>query len=626
MRILKNTISFITAAAMCCALGGSVRANAVYENSDDFSKISDTLLEEFGVPRQALTSAKSRKHVCSSNEQTVPVIIWTANDIDHKAVEEQALPILRADLECKQVKGLLSVENLTTLNDVLAYGPELSKDAVQNYIKKERAESRSMYTELNGEFVSTYLSDADVYFVSQYSPVILASLSLNDVLNLSESKDVLELDFDKCSKKCEEKDPLDVSTVSTKAIKVANQIGYGYNGYGIKIGMVEYALPDVTNVQLAPIASNIHLSNNQNNYIGSHATFDACVMVGRAANGYSRGMAPYAQLYAATCNDFGGGDCPGNDYGAIEWLLTQGVNVINASHAVGHYDDYNVYNIYAQWLDHIAKEHYVTFVQSSGNEGSAGVISGGMAYNIITVGAIDDHNTPSVGNDTLWYGSTGSSAYYNGTGLAYKPDLCAPGANILNSASQQPSGSSGTSASAPHVTGAIALLFEANSYTMLEPAMVKALVTAGVSLETIHRYRPDDTNYRQYGAGLLDAFNAVTSSKYNQCEAGILPHNNIYYDTYPLPISTTGKTIRVSMAFLKNEYVHTANQAQPIQNLTLSIWAPNGTQVISSGSSNNVQIVEFTAATTGQYTIKVSRIPGAYQQPVEYGIAWMEMN
>lgn len=106
MRILKNTISFITVVAMCFALGGSVCANAVYENSDDFSKISDTLLEEFGVPRQALTSAKSRKHVCDSNEQTVPVIIWTANDIDHKAAEEQALPILRADLECKQVKGL----------------------------------------------------------------------------------------------------------------------------------------------------------------------------------------------------------------------------------------------------------------------------------------------------------------------------------------------------------------------------------------------------------------------------------------------------------------------------------------------------------------------------------------
>lgn len=613
---------------MCCALGGSVCANAVYKNSDDFSKISDTLLEEFGVPRQSLTSAKSRKHVCSSNEQTVPVIIWTANDIDHKAVEEQALPILRADLECKQVKGLLSVENLTTLNDVLAYGSELSKDAVQNYIKKERAESRSMYTELNGKFVSTYLSDADVYFVSQYSPVILASLSLNDVLDLSESKDVLELDFDKCSKKCEEEDPLDVSTVSTKAIKVANQLGYGYTGYGIKIGMVEYSLPDVTNAQLAPIASNIHLSNNQNNYVDSHGTFDACIMVGRAANGYSRGMAPNAQLYAATCNDFGGGDCPGNDYGAIEWLLSQGVNVINASHAVGHYDDYNVYNIYAQWLDHIAKEHYVTFVQSSGNIWNTGVISGGMAYNIITVGAVDDFNTPSVWNDSIWYNPDNGrgSSYYNGTGLAYKPDLCAPGVDILNSASQQPNGSTGTSASAPHVTGAIALMFEANSYTMLEPAMVKALVTAGVSLETIHRYRPGDTNYRQYGAGLLDAFNAVTSAKYNQCEAGILPHNNIYYDTFPLTINTTGKTVRVSMAYLKNEYVHTANQAQPLQDLTLRILDPNGTQVAYSGVANNVKVVEFTSATTGQYTIKVSRIPGVYQQPVEYGIAWMEVN
>ena len=608
----KSIISLITAAVMWCALSGSVCADATQKNYDDISKISDGLLEELGTSRTALSTEKERRTMVCSNTQPVSVIVWTANEINHEAVEKQILPILRSDLESKDVKGL---ENVATLNDIRVYGSKLSKDAVQSFIATERELSRSMYTELNDEFIEKNLSDAEVTFVSQYSPVIIADLNLEGILSLAKCNDVVKLDFNYCSVEMEQEDPLDVSTVSTNAIQVATQIGYGYTGSGINIGMIESALPELNDVQLSPIASDIHLSNNQNLYGGNHATFDAIIMVGQAVNGYSRGMAPNADLYAATCNDFNG-----QDFEAIEWLMTQGANVINASHPVGHYTDHNAYNSYAQWLDHIANEHYVTFVQSSGNVGSTGVISGGMAYNIITVGNVDDNNTPYVSDDDLY----STSSYYSAnTSLAYKPDLCAPGTAIINSAS--PSGSTGTSASAPHVTGAVALLFEANYFSMLEPALVKAFLTACVNPGATHIYRPIDNDYQMYGAGLLDIFRVIEASKQGNYEVGCLPYNNYYYETFAMPINATGKKIRVSMAFLQNEYAHSAIPTEPLQDLDLYIYDPNGLLVAKSiTSDNNVEIASFTSQTTGQYTIKVTRVSSSYTRPVDYGVAWME--
>lgn len=462
--------------------------------------------------------------------------------------------------------------------------------------------------------------DTDVSFISEYSPIVIASLSLDEALSLAESNDTLTFDF--CSEECKEEDPLDVSTVSTKAKAVQTDVNYGYTGDGVKIGQIELAVPELDNSQLSPISTKIHRSGTEN--AGFHGMLVACVMVGQSTGTYSSGMAPDAELYSATCAHFNN-----NDFQAIEWLISQGVNVINASHAVGHSTVRNTYNTFAQWLDHIAINHYVTFVQSAGNtdNGVDGIISGAMAYNVITVGNVNDKNTVTVSDDELWK----SSCYYNvSTHLAYKPDLCAPGTGIKNAAS--PSGATGTSLSAPHVTGAIALLFEAKPILKLEPAIVKSLLTAAVSTETSHRYSPQDNDYRKYGAGLLDVYRVIQSAKGLKYRSSTLTSTD-NSKTYNFKVDSAGSKVRVSLAFLKNNYVsssHTSTggiTSDPIQDLDLWVYAPDGSLVGNSTTLyNNIEIVEFTSSQAGIYKIKIMKTTNSYNEPVTYGISWMEAN
>lgn len=105
-------------------------------------------------------------------------------------------------------------------------------------------------------------------------------------------------------------------------------------------------------------------------------------------------------------------------------MISQGVNVITASRSIGG-DGLNTYGSMSQWLDHIAYNHDIHFVKSAGNEGTDGVTSWGMAYNILTVGNIDDRRTTSYSDDII----RDSSSRYSGNGLAFKPDICAPGSS-----------------------------------------------------------------------------------------------------------------------------------------------------------------------------------------------------
>jgi serine protease AprX len=132
----------------------------------------------------------------------------------------------------------------------------------------------------------------------------------------------------------------------------------------------------------------------------------------------------------------------------------------------------------------------VVVVASAGNLG-AGSVGFGPANDpyVITVGASDDVSTSSPWDDTLaWFSSFGQTQ----DGFV-KPDLVAPGRHIIGPlasggarlAQQYPTRViahryiqlSGTSASAPVVSGAVALLLQA--HPELTPDQVKWLLTQG---------------------------------------------------------------------------------------------------------------------------------------------------
>ena len=602
MKLLKSMFSLLTMSIMFCNV--AINGYAEFVNSSDVDvsyKISERLLEEFGIENNDTQADYSLRN------EKIPVLVWFTEDIDYDVVNAKAVASITND------------KNIT-VNDILTGKAKLSDDDVQEFVESERKIAKKMYQELNNQFVKKHLENADIVYISNYSPVIVAELNYNDVIELAELSATEKFAYYSDT----DENLMDVSTEVIRSQTVTSN--YGHTGAGIKIGQYEAGVPDVSNVQLAPISSRIHINPQCANDVDGHSTIVADIMVGQSVSVFStHGVAYGADLYCAS-------DAMSR-FAAIEWLIDQNVNVINISSTFGT-DSYNTYGAFAQWLDHIALNHYVNVVKSAGNSSGTGVSSGGMAYNIVTVGNIDDNGTPVLNDDQL----NSSSSYSTNTLYACKPDICAPGTSI--STSEYVPGTTGTSMSAPMVTGTIALMCNEAYMLRVNVSATKSMLLASVSNSSPYRFCPSSwssfptTNcYTQFGAGLLDSYRAVQLADDFDCYLSYFDPN-MSFRTYNIPVTSTSSAIRVSVAYNKDNSIttnsHTSgsiNTAVVLPNLKLEIISPSNQVVATCYRLNsNVQIVEFTPTQTGIYTAKVSStVP--VTDGVEYiTVSWKELN
>ncbi len=139
-----------------------------------------------------------------------------------------------------------------------------------------------------------------------------------------------------------------------------------------------------------------------------------------------------------------------------------------------------------------------------------------QAFNVIAVGKILDNNTPGISDDTL----SSESGHGNTTDGRPKPDVLAPGGQtenplvgIWSTRSHQGGGyevidgdygrMSGTSMAAPHVSGTVALMLQANPN--LTPAQVKAILRQTARLNS----NLEQLSVSERGHGIIDAAAAV---------------------------------------------------------------------------------------------------------------------
>jgi serine protease AprX len=155
---------------------------------------------------------------------------------------------------------------------------------------------------------------------------------------------------------------------------------------------------------------------------------------------------------------------------------------------------------------------------------------------VITVGATDDKSTPGTSDDTI----ASFSAYGTTTDGIAKPDLVAPGTNIVslmanpNSllATRYPDHvvnqtyfrMSGTSMAAPMVAGAVALLLQDEPH--LTPDQVKYRLKATA--------RPFDTPTRA-GAGYLDVNTTIRGNTTASTNTGITASRLLWSGPTSLP-------------------------------------------------------------------------------------------
>ncbi|PWK13142.1 S8 family peptidase [Tumebacillus permanentifrigoris] len=362
--------------------------------------------------------------------------------------------------------------------------------------------------------------------------------------------------------------------------------------------------------------------NPNTSLFSNHSTMVAGVIASNAAS--PKGIVPKVKLYDATWNSSVSGD----EYKAIEWAVTQGVEVINQSYGGNN----NAYDLRARWMDHIAVQHSVHVVAAGGNDPGQTTPSPAIAYNVVGVGAIDDQADNNQWND-VWYSS---GTYKNVSGAPNKPDIAAPGVNIssTNRDGGFYSGWSGTSFAAPHVVGVIGQMIGVNSSLAVRQAAMKAILMAGA-----YRHAADvtDTGFifnsksvaDHDGAGVIDALESYNIVKNNQWKAYTTATFPI---SVPFTVSSTSQRNRVAISWLKKNSVvegastPTMSTETPLSDLDLYVYDPAGTLVGYSTAglssvNNNYELVEFLPKISGTYTLKVVGASGV-TNPEYVGVAW----
>ena len=579
----------------------------------------------------------------SGKAETFPVIVWVSDiQYDQEDVVKQAntvvstakasAPILNTSLSrTTETASLPSRDAPAKLNDTQALLEAKRKIVSDMYMESNAAIKKELL------FVDRTIKSDQITWVSEYTPVIKMTLTKSQIVTLSKSNTVNNIYLDDYEPIYEFEEVTDSVAaregrnyefpydVWQKAINVPYVKNLGYDGSGVKIGVVDSGV--IRYNELTPIEQGafdtLHheerLIADPNAPAGfsDHAYMSIAVLA--ATDGIYPGIAPGATIYTSCGTDRAGGT-----FGAIEWQISQGCRIISLSLAWEPH--LNTYDAASKWLDHIAIQHDVTIVKGAANAGGLGVLGGGMSYNSIVVGASDSNNTASRTDDMR----KAESSYYTGTTLAMKPDIMAPGTNVVVAANHI---YSDTSAATPQVAAIIALMYQMRPSLESNQAVTKAILLAGISPCGVLSGRsiPGATTTAmmvQSGAGLADAKAMRYVTQNNRFVGGTLHTGGTYRKTFS--VSSSDTLTRVALTWLKNNRI-TGTHALDDSNVSdadcatlyLKVTSPSGEVYRSHCDHGNVQLISFIPSEAGTYTIDVSVHEASSDEPnIYFGLAW----
>jgi serine protease AprX len=331
-----------------------------------------------------------------------------------------------------------------------------------------------------------------------------------------------------------------IRSVYPKVVRADAAWRRGVTGRGVTVAMIDTGVADVPDLagRIVPVTDD---SSGQTepckNLSGEldcddsygHGTFIAGVIAGNGASsgGKWKGVAPEARVLSVKIAGAYGSADVSNVLAAIQWVVSfkerYNIRVLNLSLGTDstqtwREDPFN-YAVERAWAAGM------TVLVAASNRGpDPGTISKPADDPwVITVGATDDRGTTAHGDDLLPdFSGRGPTA---ADGLA-KPDLTAPGAHMI---SLRAPGStidrrypwyvdgsyrrgSGTSMATGVVSGAVALLLQANPSAT--PNRVKYALTA-----TTRRAASDDR--MAVGSGLVDAYAAAFSAPAGNANGGL---------------------------------------------------------------------------------------------------------
>jgi subtilisin family serine protease len=251
------------------------------------------------------------------------------------------------------------------------------------------------------------------------------------------------------------------------------------------------------------------------------------------------------------------------------------------------------------------------------------VNSVGAGFNTIAVGNYNDSGTVEFGDNLMWP----TSSWRDPLSLhndREKPEVSAPGANIkttimapnLNCNNDEIG--SGTSFSAPAVAGLAADLMQVHPSLRVYPESVKALILAGATDNV--EGGPGLSEYD--GAGGVNALTSYTSVVNNRYTwRYVVPSSFDANRNITINVGWVNAGQRVKVALVWDSTPTSDYLRDPLKaDLDLIVSGPNQS-LYSASWDNSYEVVDFTAATSGNFQIKVHNY--RFEGVNEYvGVAW----
>jgi len=301
------------------------------------------------------------------------------------------------------------------------------------------------------------------------------------------------------------------------------------------------------NRQVANVRFNTDYNQNSSDGYG-HGTHVASIVGGDGSdsNGQYIGVAPMANIINVKVSNDDGSAMMKDIVLGLQWVLdnkdTYNIRVVNLSLNSTVAESYHTSPLDAAveilWFNKIV------VVTSAGNQGNGALYPPANDPFVITVGAVDDKSTAILTDDVV----PSFSAYGMTVDGFAKPDLVAPGKNItarlVNSnmgvAKDHPANKvgtqyfrmSGTSMSAPMVSGAVALLLQDEPDLNPDQVKYRLMATANKSWTGY--------NATKAGAGYLDIYAAVNGSTTASANIDILVSQLLTTGTEPITWGSVG--------------------------------------------------------------------------------------
>ena len=449
-------------------------------------------------------------------------------------------------------------------------------DAIQ---LKRREVGASYFKEFNKKlFDSMPQYNYKNVYVSKYFPQVILDIPSSEVvsrqstlLNQIAEQDVVKAVYVQNNDNSEE-----YLSNAFNLMNVRDEIYNGsLTGYGIKVGVIDIGIVDVDNTNF----EDIYIETRDEWYYveteSDHATTMASCIGGK------EGVAREAMIYSV--------EVVGNPTGELDWLIDEGVHVINCSYGFGDAD--GVYSSHSATYDYMVWTYGVSVIAASGNETSGEsdylLPNPALAYNAITVGGAYTYKLP-------W-----NNFCYQEVTDVDKPTIINAANNIYTQ--NATSVGSGTSYSCALTTGCAALLMEQCPNLKVYPAKLTAILCAG-AYKTSAVYDLDSGLDDIVGAGTVD-FENSSAAVLNCSSVVTIPQDSdgqyvIQDDFY----ATSGDSITIAAAW--NGKSNGTVDSWQVNCYTLCLFRPTGAQVeVQYTFCNNVLLIRHEAKQTGSYKI-----------------------